>query len=176
MRPGITERTVYLPRGRWFNIWNDHEYNGGKEHMVGCPLDRMPVFIKAGAVIPQWPKQQYVGELDVLETTLHVYFNKEKEVISYLYEDAGDNYGYRMGLYNLHKFYVKGNSKNLILSHILEGAFESNKTFKVVVHGLPFTCTEFVVDGKSHKVTEKNLAVGTVKFKIDRDFKRVILR
>jgi alpha-glucosidase len=176
MRPGISERLVYLPQGKWYNIWNDSEYIGSKEYTVGCPIDRMPAFIRAGAVIPHWPKQQYVGELDILETTLHVYYNREKEVISCFYEDAGDNYGYRMGLYNLHKFYVKGNSKNLILSHVLEGAFESNKTFKIVIHGLPFNCNEFVIDGKTHKVAQKNLAIGTVKFKVEKDFKRIIIR
>ncbi len=176
MRPGISERTVYIPRGNWFNIWNDHEYHGGKEHVIGCPIDRMPVFIRAGAVIPQWPKQQYVGELEVIEVSLHVYFNKGKEVLSYLYEDAGDNYGYKMGLSKTHKFYVKGNSKNFIISHIVEGDFETNKTFKIVVHGIPFQCKEFVIDGKSHSITERNLAVGTIKFKADKEFKRIILR
>jgi alpha-glucosidase len=138
----------------------------------------MPVFIRAGAVIPHWPKQQYVGELEISEVTLHVYFTKDKEVESILYEDAGDNYGYKMGLYNLHKFYVNGNNKNLIISHILEGAYETkfHRNFKVVIHGVPFNSTEFVIDGKHHKITEKHLAVGTVKFKVDMDFKRIILR
>ncbi|MES2656143.1 MAG: glycoside hydrolase family 31 protein [Bacteroidota bacterium] len=178
MRPGISERTVYIPRGNWFNIWNDHEYSGGKEHLVGCPIDRMPVFIKAGAVIPQWPKQQYVGEIESPEISLHVYYTKDGEVMSVLYEDAGDNYGYRMGLYHLHKFFVNGNNKKLIISHILEGMLEeqSNKNFKVVVHGLPFTCREYVIDGKNYKIAEKNMAVGTIKFKVDKDFKRIILR
>jgi alpha-glucosidase len=175
---GQVERNVYLPRGTWYHMWNDHEYKGGKEYKVTCPIDRIPVFIRAGAVIAHNPKMQYVGEIEVTELTLNVYYTKDKNVLSVLYEDAGDNYGYRAGQFNHHRFYVSGNNKNLIFSQILEeGKFETTyKNYKVVFHGVPFDCSEIVIDGKIFKLTERNFAVGMVKMKVDKSFQRMILR
>jgi alpha-glucosidase len=176
--PGQVERNVYIPRGTWYHMWNDTEYKGGWEYKVTCPIDRIPVFIRAGAVIPHFPKMQYVGEIEVTELTLNVYYTKEKNVLSILYEDAGDNYGYRAGQYNQHRFYVSGNAKNLIFSQILEeGKFETTyKNYKVVLHGVPFECSEVVIDGKNHPLNERNFAVGMIKFKVDKNFQRIILR
>ena len=78
---------VYLPKGRWYNFWNDEHETGGKEIVTNAPIDKMPLFIKEGSVIPNYPKMQYVGEFPVEELTLHVYFTKSVQV-SYIYEDA----------------------------------------------------------------------------------------
>ncbi len=178
LHPNTNERVVYIPRGSWYHLWNDTEYKGGKEYKVTCPIDRIPVFVRAGAVIPYYPKMQYVGEFEVTEITLNVYYTKGKDVLSVLYEDAGDNYGYKAGIFNHNRFYVTGNDKNLILNHILEeGNYDSPcKNFKIVFHGVPFSCTEAIVDGKSIKLNEKHFAVGMIKFKVDKNFQRVILR
>jgi alpha-glucosidase len=178
LHPGTNERVVYIPRGHWYHLWNDTEFKGGKEYKVTCPIDRIPVFIRAGAVIPHYPKMQFVGEFEIHEITLNVYYTKEQNVLSVLYEDAGDNYGYKAGIFNHNRFYVSGNSKNLILTRILEeGNYDSPlKNFKVVFHGLPFHCKEVVIDGKSIALNERHFAVGTVKFKADKGFKRIILR
>jgi alpha-glucosidase len=50
------------------------------------------------------------------------------------------------------------------------------KNFKVVFHGVPFNCTEAIVDGKSIKLNEKHFAVGMIKFKVEKNFQRIILR
>lgn len=178
LHPNTNERVVYIPRGSWYHLWNDTEYKGGKEYKVSCPIDRIPVFVRAGAVIPNYPKMQYVGEFEVTEITLNVYFTTGKDVLSVLYEDAGDNYGYKAGVLNHNRFYVTGNDKNLILNHILEeGNYDSPcKNFKVVFHGVPFNCTEAIVDGKSIKLNEKHFAVGMIKFKVEKNFQRIILR
>ncbi len=176
--PNTNERTVYLPKGTWYHLWNNHEYKGGKEHKVTCPIDRIPIFVKAGAVIPNYPKMQYVGESEITEMILNVYYTKENDVLSVMYEDAGDNYGYKAGFYNHHRFYTSGNQKNLILTHLLEeGNYETSyKNFRVVINGVPFDCKEVVIDGKAIQLTERNFAVGTIKLKVDKHFKRLILR
>jgi alpha-glucosidase len=176
--PNTHERTVYLPKGTWYHLWNNHEYKGGKEHKITCPIDRIPIFVKAGAVIPNHPKMQYVGESEITEMILNVYYTKENDVLSVLYEDAGDNYGYKAGFYNHHRFYTSGNQKNLVLNHLLEdGNYETTyKNFRVVINGVPFDCKEVVIDGKTIKLTERNFAVGTIKLKVDKHFKRLILR
>jgi len=62
----------------------------------------MPVFVKAGAIIPKYPIQQYVGEKTIEELTLDVYYKNGKED-SDLYEDADDGYDYTKGRYSLKK-------------------------------------------------------------------------
>jgi alpha-glucosidase len=178
LQPGTSERIVYLPAGKWFHIWNNHEYKGGKEYMVTCPIDRIPVFVRAGAVIPHYPKMQYVGEIEITELILNVYYTKEKDVLSVMYEDAGDNYGYRSGIFNHHRFYVSGTVKNLIMTQILEeGNYESSyKNYKIVIHGVPFNCKEVVVDGKIISLTDRNFVAGSITFKTEKKFKRFILR
>ncbi len=88
------------------------------------------------------------------------------------------NYGYRSGIFNHHRFYVSGKAKNLILSQILEeGNYESTyKNYKIIIHGVPFECKEVVIDGKTMPLTVRNFVVGTVKFKTEKNFKRLILR
>jgi alpha-glucosidase len=176
--PGAVDRMVYLPKGYWYHMWNDHEYKGGKEYNVTCPIDRIPVFIRAGAVIPHYPKMQYVGEIEITELTLNIYYTREQNVLSVLYEDAGNNYGYKAGIFNNHRFYVSGSAKNLIVNQILEeGNYAATyKYFKIVFHGVPFECKEAIVDGKSIALNEKHFAVGTVKFKAEKGFERIILR
>lgn len=177
LNPGEQERPVYLPKGNWYHMWNDHEYKGSKEYKITCPIDRIPVFVKSGAVLPYFPKQQYVGEQKITEITLHVYYTRETEVMSVLYEDDGDNYGYKIGYCNLHKFYVSGSGKQLILSHLVDGQYEAAlKNFKIVFHGVPFNARECVIDGQLIKLNEKNFAVGTIKIKAEKMFKRIILR
>ncbi|MFN4084155.1 MAG: glycoside hydrolase family 31 protein [Bacteroidia bacterium] len=174
---GVNERIVYLPKGYWYHYWNDHCYKGGVEIKVTCPIDRIPLFIRAGAVIPHYPKMQFVGEVEITEQTLHVYFVKDNEVISYLYEDAGDNYGYKFGYSNVHRFYTQGKGQNFLITHICDGNFETAyKNFSVVVHGLPFDCKEAVIDGKIMKFNERNFKVGTLKFKVEKSFRRLIIR
>ena len=96
---------VYIPKGRWYNFWNDDLEIGGKEIEVDAPLDKMPLFVKEGSVIANYPKMQYVGEIPITELTLHIYFTKIVQT-SHLYEDAGDYYGYRNGQFNIKKFVV----------------------------------------------------------------------
>lgn len=177
LNPGQNDRIVYLPKGNWFHWWNDHEYKGGKEHKVTCPIDRIPIFVKEGSVIPYYPKMQYVGEVDIHELTLHVYYTRLTEVPSELYEDSGDNYGYKIGYQNLHRFTTTGKNKDFILTHQVDEGYEmSYSHFKIILHGMPDHIKEYVIDGKIHKLTERNFAVGTVKLRVEKNFRRIIVR
>jgi alpha-glucosidase len=81
---------MYVP-GQWYNYWTNDFVNGGKEIWVDTKFDS--VFIKAGAIIPKYPVQQYVGELEFDELTLDLYYKEGKE--SVVYEDAQDGYDYK---------------------------------------------------------------------------------
>jgi alpha-glucosidase len=173
---GMTEKKVYLPRGEWYYYWNDKKYTGGGEIAVPTPLDELPFFIQAGAVIPKYPHLEYVGEKRILEMTLHVYYSN-KTVHSVLYEDAGDNYGYLDGQYNIIRFKQIGEDNQLRLKKKYIGNYETDyQKFRIIFHGIPFQATECVIDGQVHRLGVRNFAVGTVKIVANRAFEEVIIR
>jgi len=63
LEKGKTSRTVYLPRGCWYDFWTLKKLKGGKSYSVEAPLGHLPLFIKEGAIIPTWKSMNYVGEL-----------------------------------------------------------------------------------------------------------------
>lgn len=89
-QPGVTRRLVYLPEGVWYDFWTGERHEGKQYVVRTTPLDIMPMYVRAGAVIPMWPVMQHVGEADVSKLTLHVYAGEGSFT---LYEDAGDGYG-----------------------------------------------------------------------------------
>jgi alpha-glucosidase len=88
MEKGATARRVYLPAGQWYDFWDHRKHQGGQTIDVEAPLDRLPLFVKAGAIIPLWPVQQYVGEREIDTLTLQAY-HAAGEYISLHYEDDG---------------------------------------------------------------------------------------
>ena len=74
----IQEKNVYLPEGEWYYNWNNQFYKGNTEVTIPTPIDQIPIFIKAGAVVPTYPKIQYIGEKPIKEITLYVYYKDKK--------------------------------------------------------------------------------------------------
>lgn len=92
----------YLPAGEeWINFYTDERYEGGQWIEMPVTLESIPVFIKAGSIIPMQRGLQYADEKVDTPMEIHVYRKKdEKEKIAFtLYEDAGDDYGYEDGKY-----------------------------------------------------------------------------
>ena len=148
---------MYIPRGEWYNNWTKEEISGGRETWVDADLDSMPIFIKAGAVIPKYPVQQYVGEKEIDQLTLDVYYKAGKEV-SDLFEDANDGYDYTKGRFSLRNFKLDGKKNKLTLRQHKQGKFiTSYDTFKINLYGLPF-------DVKSIKIDNEYIDLADVKF------------
>jgi len=80
-------RYVYLPTGRWTDYWSQAEFRGGMNLLCRTPLDRVPLFIRAGAIIPMGPEMQYVGEKEFDPLTLDIYVNKSEGAFM-LYENT----------------------------------------------------------------------------------------
>lgn len=139
MRPEQTERRMYLPIGnRWFNFWDDSIQGGGYEFSIAASIERIPIFIKEGSVIPMYPTMQYIGEKPIEQLTLHLYYT-EGEHTSELYEDAGNGYAYRKNDYSLKKFKVLGKPTALSLMQIKSGKWaDEYQSVKLIIHGLPF--------------------------------------
>lgn len=96
---GATTRTVYLPAGtEWFNAAAaDQRLPGGTVQTVDAPLDRTPLFIRAGAVIPKGPVVQHTGERPLTDPRVHLYSGPETTFL--MYEDDGLTFDYQNGVH-----------------------------------------------------------------------------
>ncbi|WP_202701970.1 glycoside hydrolase family 31 protein [Flavobacterium sp. UGB4466] len=148
LEPNAVGRRMYIPRGEWYNYWTNEFAIGGREVWIDTKFDEIPVFVKAGAVIPKYPVQQYVGELEFDELTLDLYFKlgKEKSVV---YEDAQDGYDYKKGRYSFLSFRTIGKEKELIIQLHKEGKYDTPYSkYKINLIGLPFKVTEIEIDNE----------------------------
>ncbi|MBP3040309.1 DUF5110 domain-containing protein [Bacillaceae bacterium Marseille-Q3522] len=93
LRPGQTRRSVYLPEGAWYDFWTEQVYEGGKYHLITADLDTLPIFVKAGTILPFGSAVKNTKEKQEIE--LKIYFSKDKEMTGYLYEDDGYSYRYK---------------------------------------------------------------------------------
>ncbi len=95
---GPRTRRVYLPEGgEWFDFWTDRRLSGGQVVEVDAPLERIPVFVRAGSIVPLGPVRQHSGEAPDAPLELHVYPGRDASFT--LYEDEGDGYGYEQGAF-----------------------------------------------------------------------------
>ncbi len=154
--PNAKGRRMFIPRGKWYNFWNHKIVEGGQEQWVDADLDSMPIFIKEGAIIPKYPVQQYVGEKEIEQLKLEVYFKLGKEK-SQVFEDAHDGYDYKKGRFSLRNFNLVGKEKSLSIQQYKSGKYITPyKTFELNLIGLPFTIKSIQVDNETIKVNTKN--------------------
>lgn len=92
---GAQTRTVYLPEGEWVNFWTGSRHKGKQYLHVVTPLDEMPMFVKAGAILPMQPPMLYHGEKPVDRVTLHVYDGAPGTYK--MYQDDGKSLDYEKG-------------------------------------------------------------------------------
>jgi alpha-D-xyloside xylohydrolase len=111
-KPGIIEWSVYLPKStKWYDFWTGKKFTGGQTVKTDAPQDRIPVFVKAGAIVPMGKFLQYTSEkpMDTLE--IRIYPGADGHFT--LYSDEGDNYNYEKGKYTEISF--KWNEQQQIL-------------------------------------------------------------
>ena len=172
VNPGQLTKRVYLPKGQWYNYWSHEQLNWGQEHDISSPLDQMPIFIRAGAVIPEFPVMQYVDIKQVEVLKLLVYYT-DTEVNSFIYEDHGDTFAYEQEIYLEKKFVVKGNKNNLIINQSVDGLFtERYETYKIHLIGFPFSINKVAADDHSVAITVEN-DIPTVV--VNKDFRNILI-
>jgi alpha-glucosidase/alpha-D-xyloside xylohydrolase len=92
---GASSRRLYLPRDTWFDFWTEEPVEGGREIERKVDLETMPLYIRAGAILPFGPVRQYAEEPVDGPLTLIVY--PGADAASFLYEDDGKTFAYRKG-------------------------------------------------------------------------------
>lgn len=167
--PNAKGRRMYIPRGRWYNFWSGEALQGGMEKWVVADIDKIPLFIKEGAIIPKYPIQQYVGELDITELILDVYFKIGIEN-STVYEDGQDGYDYKKGQYSLRNFKLRGKENELIIQQFKDGTFTTSYSkLKLRLHGLPFKIKNIELDNEKTTFGEVKLN-GSNTIEVGKDF------
>jgi alpha-D-xyloside xylohydrolase len=93
-------RELYLPKcAGWYDLYSGKWYAGGQKINAEAPYERMPVFVKAGSIIPFGPELQYASEKPADTITLNIYTGADASFN--LYEDEGTNYNYEKGAFSI---------------------------------------------------------------------------
>jgi alpha-glucosidase len=95
-QPGRRHRHVYLPAGRWHDWWTDALIDGPTHILADAPLERMPLYVRAGAIIPSGPELRHTAERPLDPLTLDLFPGDGSFT---LYEDDGTSFGYAEGLF-----------------------------------------------------------------------------
>jgi len=136
--PGATTKRMYLPRAKWYDFWTGGSVEGGAMIDAAAPLDRLPLFVRAGSIIPMGPDVQYAAEKPADPIELRVYRGADGAFT--LYEDENDTYDYEKGVYATIPISWNEASQTLTIGE-RKGTFPgmlASRTFRIV----------FVSDGK----------------------------
>jgi alpha-glucosidase (family GH31 glycosyl hydrolase) len=92
---GATSRQVYLPRGVWYDFWTGERIDGGREISRKVDLEIMPLYVRAGSILPLGPVKQHVYEQSDEPLTISIFPGADASFL--LYEDDGKSFNYRNG-------------------------------------------------------------------------------
>ncbi|HEY0298707.1 MAG TPA: TIM-barrel domain-containing protein [Arachidicoccus sp.] len=159
---GKTRDSTYLPKGDWFDYFTDEKYNGSQWlRYFDAPLDKLPVFVKAGAIIPMYPAMNYDGERRADTLTLDIYPSGKSSFN--MYEDDGVTRDYQKGKFSRTLIEssvagdattitinaAKGNYDGIYLKRYYTILVHSNKTPKTVyLNGKRISTFSFHVNDK----------------------------
>ncbi|SHK97261.1 alpha-glucosidase [Reichenbachiella agariperforans] len=168
-------RLMYLPKSHWYNYWTGAIEEGQREIKVSAPLNQIPLFVRAGAMIPEQPTMQYVGEIIVEELTLNFY-KPFVETISKLYEDKGDGYEYKDGQCSVKTFVsTPSDMSKWKIKQSCEGQFDTEyHQYIGRFHGLDDKPNSIMVDGKEC-LADSEMVNGVLQLKLSINFNEVLI-
>ncbi len=130
----IKSEDFYLPKGTdWFDFWTGKKLQGGQTINKAAAIDIIPLFVKAGSIIPFGPKVQFVTEKNWDNLDIRVYKGADGEFV--LYEDENDNYNYEKGFYSTITF-TWNDAKKVLTINDRKGSFPgmiSKRKFNITV-------------------------------------------
>jgi alpha-D-xyloside xylohydrolase len=133
-KAGATTRPVYLPAGIGsFDFWTGKSYSGGQTISAAAPIETMPLFVRAGSIIPMGPAAESAMEKSSEPLEIRVY--PGRDAAFNLYDDEGDNYDYEKGMYSVIPIYWNDAKKVLTIGD-RQGQFpgmQKERRFRVIV-------------------------------------------
>lgn len=166
LKPGAKTITAYLPKGEWFEFHRATPYVGAQKVRLRVRPDQIPVLVRAGAVIPTYPVQQYTGEKEILHVGLRAYFGSLEE--SWWYVDDGEGYDYQDGGYRMAKFTTVGTEKGFRIRQEVSGNFKPSATaYRLKILGMPFDTVSLKIDGHETHFSQLPPKVIVVELPLD---------
>jgi len=110
---GATSRRVYLPKATWYDFWSGKKIEGGKYIDADAPLEKLPLFIRAGSIIPMGPTMEWSTQKPADPIELRVYPGADGDFT--LYEDENDNYDYAKGQHATIQLHWNDKAKTLTI-------------------------------------------------------------
>ena len=136
----------YLPKGEWSDYYTGKSYPGNQFYRIKVKEDQLPLFVRQGSVIPNYPVQQYIGEQNFTSVDLRIYPGQPQQSI--FYEDQGEGYEYLDQKYKLRKFDFIPSKSGFILKQEQQGDFlPSYSNFNLKILGL-MSIRSLEIDGK----------------------------
>ena len=133
--PGATTRHLYLPASGWHDFWTGNSLTGGKMVDAAAPLDRIPLYVRAGSIVPLGPDVEYATEKAADPIELRVYAGADGDFT--LYEDENDGYNYEKGAYATIPIHWNDTTRQLTVGE-RKGSFPGmleSRTFRVTFVG-----------------------------------------
>jgi len=144
LHSGETKRRVYFPNGdAWIDWWSGKRYAGGQEKEIEAPLNRLPLFVRAGASVATQPVVQSTNEMANVPLTITVALGTDGT--GTLYQDAGDGYAYRNGETRRSTFTLKGKTLHIETN----GPSRFQKIAFVEFAGADAAPSSVTIDGKT---------------------------
>lgn len=136
------KREVYLPEGVWYDFWTDRKLTGGRTITAAAPLNRIPLYVREGAIIPMADCVNHIDEKPVDELVMHVYGYEPAEYV--LYEDDGISYAYENGEYAKTRIVFDGERLTAELEEGDGKLIPAGRSYRLVHH----------TDGSENKAVE----------------------
>jgi alpha-D-xyloside xylohydrolase len=130
---GATARHLYLPKTTWFDFWSGTTLDGGTYIDAPAPLSSLPLYVRAGSILPLGPELQYSNEKPADPIELRIYPGADADYT--LYEDEGDTYHYEKGAYSTIALHWNDREHTLTIG-ARDGVFPgmlTERTFQVVM-------------------------------------------
>ena len=124
------EAEVYLPRGGWYDFYTEQYYDGGRDVRIEAPIDRIPLFVRAGSMIPTVEVMQYVDEVKDAPYEVVIYGGADGEFT--IYDDAGDGYGYEAGEYAMTRISRRDSDGEISESLIGKSEYRHKLIYRIV--------------------------------------------
>jgi alpha-D-xyloside xylohydrolase len=132
---GATTRNVYLPKSTWYDFWTGNKLDGPQHIVADAPLAKLPLYVRAGSIIPMGPAMEWSTEKPADPIELRIYPGTDGEFT--LYEDENDNYNYAKGTHATIAIHWDDAAKTLTFG-AREGSFPgmlTTRTFRIVMAG-----------------------------------------
>jgi alpha-glucosidase (family GH31 glycosyl hydrolase) len=131
-RSGFATHRVWLPPGTWYNFFTGERFDGGQWHDITAALEDIPVYAKAGAIVPLAPNVGWGGVENPTELHLHIFPGDGNSFD--LYEDDGETTDYQRGKYAITRFELKDNT---FIIHAAQGdlsAIPAQRTYRIHIN------------------------------------------